>query len=246
MIYVGRKCSRGCVGDRDPVIPNVINLNVTSGSMNKINGLPVKALSPMYLGPVDELDMFGTGDMYAKVFENYWQYGKIFMELGHLTSRKSSSGSSDFEDIEDMELTDEWYSFRDYGYGKTKGDRHPRGTKSNEVMFVDKQGKNHYRYYTACDSYYLGQRLSYIESRKLIYAPVYACLVKQTAIYQALMEKVAQGQSYQVLDLDVRTSKSPVTVELLRKEINNPKAPFGHGYVMAGLLAGIDPEEYNE
>ena len=35
-----------------------------------------------------------------------------------------------------------------------------------------------------------------------------------------------------------------VSVDLLREKINDPRHPFGHGYIIAGLLSGIDIKDY--
>jgi len=105
-VYVGKKSERGVVGSTDPVLPNVLNINATSGSVNKINGIPAKQFSPMYLGPVHERTIFGIGDQTALTFEGYWQYGKIFRELGHLDEKGN--------------ITPTWYAFRVKGYNKAK------------------------------------------------------------------------------------------------------------------------------
>jgi hypothetical protein len=198
--------------------------------MNKINGVPAKQFSPMYLGPVNEKEIFGIGDQVALTFENYWQYGKIFKELGHIDDKG--------------QITQTWHSFRAKGYNKTKGDRHPEGTKSNNVKYVDAQGKRYFRYYTAISSIYLNNVLDYITSRKLIYAPVYGWLVVKTQAYIELKKKVDSGQNIQILDFDVLPGSNIITKDFLRDRINDPKVPFGHGYVLAGLLAGIHPSEY--
>jgi len=57
-IYVGKKAERGVVGSTDPIIPGVLNTNATSGSVNKINGIPANQFSPMYLGPVNKKEIF--------------------------------------------------------------------------------------------------------------------------------------------------------------------------------------------
>ena len=102
LVYVGRKARRGVVGDRNPTIPGVLNINATSGSMNKIAAHPAKSFSPMILGPVIESEIFGKGEIRAENFENYWQYGKVFRELGHI-------------DAQNM-LSEKWYQFRAKGY----------------------------------------------------------------------------------------------------------------------------------
>lgn len=229
-IYVGKKAGRGIIGEYDPKISGVININVTSGSVNKINGIPAKQFSPMYLGPVIEKEIFGTGDQVATIFENYWQYGKIFRELVHID--------------QNMHITQAWYDFRSKGYKKNKGDRHPIGTKSNEIKFTDNKGKNHYKYYAAFSSMYLNNVLDYISSRKLIYAPIYAWLVAKTPAFAELRKNISEGKNIQILDFDILPGSHNVTLEFLRERINDPSVPFGHGYVLAGLLAGIDSSQY--
>lgn len=229
-VYVGKKSQRGVTGSKDPVIANVKNVNVTSGSMNKVNGQQIKQLSPMFLGPVSESEFFGNGTETALIFENYWQYSKVFKELGHIE--------------DDGQLTESWYKFRAKGFAKNKGDRHPMGTKSKEIKFVDERGKNHYKYYSANCSVHFGQKLDYIKSRKLIYAPVYAWLVSRTPAFSELEKLVKSGISVQILDNDVLPGSHSVTVDFLKERINDPSVPFGHGYVVAGLLVGIQPEEY--
>lgn len=229
-IYVGKKAERGVVGSTDPIIINVLNINVTSGSLNKINGIPAKQFSPMCLGPVDEMQIFGIGNQIAQLFENYWQYGKIFKELGHI----DEAGN----------ITHAWYLFRDNGYKKTKGDRHPDGTKSKDVKYLDTRGNRHFRYYTAISSMYLNNILDYINSRKLIYAPVYGWLVVRTQAFSELVKTIESGRNVQILDFDILPGSHKVTLEFLKERINDPNLPFGHGYILAGLLAGIDPSEY--
>jgi hypothetical protein len=229
-VFVGKKCQRGVTGNTDPVIEGVKNINATSGSMNKINGVSAKQLSPMYLGPVVEKDIFGVDGLTSKTFENYWQAGKIFKELGHVS--------------EDGTITEEWFKFRDYGYNKEKGDRHPKGTKSKEVKYVGANGKKYYKYYTAISSCYMNNVLDYIPSRKLIYAPVYAWLVCKTPAFIELKKQVDNGLKVQILDFDILPGSHKITLEFLKERINDPSTPFGHSYVLSGLLAGITPDQY--
>ena len=231
-VYI-HKLRKRCVG-KDPVFPDVKNINVTSGSNNKIYGVSIKELSPMYLGPVDEKKIFGKGSLKAEIFENYWQYGKIFKELGHIDDENN--------------VTEKWKQFRDKGYQKRKGDRHPSGTKTNQIRYTDCNGKNWYKYLIAISSHYLGQNMDYIESRKKIYVPVYEYLIKKSNAIQALKQYIREGHSVQILDLDgpdaPKDEQQLVTVKFLKEKINDPNHPFGHGYIVAALLAGITHEQY--
>ena len=166
------------------------------------------------------------------MFKDASRYGKIFRELHHLDA--------------DGNVTATWHTFRKRGYAKKKADRHPEGTKTSEVKFVDSQGRRRFRYLAACSSMYLGEQLGYVASRKKIYAPVYAWYVKRSAAFKAARQHVLDGGKLLVLDFDVPADGQThvVTVDLLRQRINDESVPFGHGNVLAGLLAGIEPEEY--
>jgi len=95
-----------------------------------------------------------------------------------------------------------------------------------------------------------GKKRDYIESRKDVYIPEYYNLIKNRDALKSWMEKVKKGVNVVVYDFDgPRKSDGSVDVqvvtkELLQEKVNDPKFPFGHGYIVAGILAGILPEEY--
>ena len=226
----------------------VKRINVTSGSNNKINGVSAKTVSPMYLGPVNKETVFNplginnhkNDDEGALLFENYWQYGKIFRDLGHLDRNNK--------------FTKQWIAFRKKGYSEKKGHRHPKGTKTNEVLYKYTKGNkeyNKYKYYIASTSYYFGEYMDYITSRKKVYCPVYEQLIKQTMFYQELKKEVCEnGMNVMILDLDGPKGNSDdekclkVTQKMLQEKINDARYPFGHGYVFAAMIAGIQTSEY--
>lgn len=231
IVMIGSKRRRGIPGEKDPIVPSFINIDATSGSANKVtdesgNKFNVKtAFSPMYLNGFTY-----CGQPVAN-FESFWQYGKIFKELGH---------------IQDGEITQKFYDFRNYGWKLLKGERHPKGTRTDEVIHHE-NGKNKYRYLSAVASCYDldGTQLDYIQSRKVVYSHVYSYLVQRTHQFQILKLQIEKGKKIQILDIDgPRDGSHEVTVELLRRKINDKSAPFGHGYVLAGLLRGIKPEDY--
>ena len=226
-VRIGKKKPRGVKGAKNPIISGYKNIDATSGSVNKIVGHLAKlAFSPMYLGPIEKQDVT------AKLFENYWQYSKVYKELGHIDDEGN--------------VTDKWFEFRDKGFSKDKGDRHAIGTRSKDIIGKDSKGRNRYRYYTPTFAYYGGEKMDYITSRKKIYAPVYAELVKQQPAFVELKNSIEAGENIQILDIDGPTDAPShiVTVDLLKQKINDTSSPFGHGYVLAGLLCGIEPDEY--
>ena len=224
-------------------LPRVKNINATSGSMNKINNIKATQISPMYLGPVNNeilnREMLST-PVDSLLFENYWQYGKIFKDLNHLDEKNNT--------------TEKWEKFRNAGYKHVKGYRHPNGTKTDKVDYTYKKGDktfNKWKYLTACCSQYYNingdkEVLDYIKSRKRVYVPVYASMVKDTEFFNLLKKQVDDGQDILILDFDGPRNIDylEVKVDMLKEKINDTSAPFGHGYVIAGLLAGIEPYNY--
>ena len=219
-------------GKPQPVIKGALRINATSGSMNKINGEKASQFSPMLLGPVDNdlLKEIGLStDVPSVKFENFWQFGKKFKELGH----------------EDRE---KWLKFRNKGYKKIKGCRRPPSTRTKDVLYrYDNRGKmcNKYRYMIPWVAEYYGEEMDYITARKKAYVPVYAQLVSKTKAFKNLKKLVDKGQDVLILDLDgPKEGVMDITVNNLKQAINDKNTIFGHGFVLAGLLAGIEPSDY--
>lgn len=80
-------------------------------------------------------------------------------------------------------------------------------------------------------------KLPYVPARKKIYCKVYANLVQGTEAYQQLKQLHDSGEGLQICEMDVRPGL--ITEEVLRRELNNPEQPFGHGYVLATCLLGL-------
>lgn len=215
-VRIGQKHSRGVPGQRTVTCDGFLNIDVTSGSRNLIGPerVPAVTLSPMKLGPITDAE----GNT-ALIFENYWQFGKMWQSAGHIDP---SSGKP----------TDKWLAFRRKGYALAKGKRRPLPIK---------------KYGTANRAHYNGRSYDYVHSRKAIYVPIYYRLIKDLPAIHAMREMLNSGQKIMIVDLDGPPRNSypngmPMTVENWRRLINDPRISFGHGYVVAALLAGL-PEE---
>ena len=96
---------------------------------------------------------------------------------------------------------------------------------------------------------HIDEPLDWVQSRKQVYVPEYEEKVKDTPRLQELRKLVLQGRNIAIYDFDgPRDGKNPtvkkLTVDLLKTDINQTIRPFGHGYVVAALLAGITSEQY--
>lgn len=216
---------------KQPKRDGVTNINVTSGSGNKVAGIPIaKVFSPLYIGPVVDAD-----GLVFKTMEGYWQGNKIYKELGHIDK--------------DGKTTAAWEKFRRDQAVLQKGARHPPCLKTDKVKYVDARGRNHYQYLLPVCAKYDGELLGYLDSRKKAYARKYYDLVVKTRAFKALKSQVDSGGSVMILDFDGPQDTPEgceVTAELLKTKINDTSTPFGHGYVLAGALLGFDPSIYTD
>lgn len=100
-----------------------------------------------------------------------------------------------------------------------------------------------------------GHRFGYVESRKRVYVPRYEAFVMDRPdsreTVQGLQELV-RGQNRPIVIFDLDGPRTPegemeclkVTPELLRERIHDVRFPFGHGYIVAAMAAGIPSAEY--
>ena len=102
--------------------------------------------------------------------------------------------------------------------------------------------------------------LGYIDGRKKIYVPLYTKLVRDKPQFVELKQRILRGESVNLVEVDGPHQESleyyrekygvednfiegdtilatPANLKLL---LNDPKHPFGHGYVLAAALLEID------
>lgn len=219
-IWVGSRPGRGSKYAY-PEQPNTIRIDVSSGSMKKINGLSMKNLSPLFLGPVYDPD----GNEYV-TFENLWQYNKVYPQLGHW-------------DPINKKPTEKWYSWREKGMTKLKGGKGIR--TPDEVSKLKKSGsvKPIGAWWEINGDY---QLLGYIPARKQIYVPKYIEAIEQTEEYQELKKLADNGNGLLIIELDgPPLSEFPNGIRATKRNIdaalNDERYPYGHGYVIAAQLA---------
>ena len=88
--------------------------------------------------------------------------------------------------------------------------------------------------------------IDYITARKEVYVKEYYELVKEREMTLHWKKALEEGKSLTIYDFDgPRTEEGgvmcvEVSEETLRERMNDLKYPFGHGYVVACAIAGID------
>jgi hypothetical protein len=92
--------------------------------------------------------------------------------------------------------------------------------------------------------------IDYVTSRKDVYVKEYYSLIKDRERTMYWKKMVDEGQDVTIYDFDgPRNEDGSVTclelnIELLREKIEDIKFPFGHGYVVGCILAGIEIIEF--
>ncbi|KKN71461.1 hypothetical protein LCGC14_0420400 [marine sediment metagenome] len=117
-----------------------------------------------------------------------------------------------------------WYKWRDWGYSQDKAYRYP-------------MGKGAIPEYSLWDD----KRLSYIEARKKIYAPIYAENVFQTSAYEKLCQLYTEcsDQATDLILLDYDAYDHLMLGMTLIDVINNPNKKMGHAFVLLMMLTDM-------
>ena len=125
---------------------------------------------------------------------------------------------------EDVEKMLSWWKKQE------KGKRRYTGSKGRRVTHAE----------------FCGKAYGYVDSRKEVYVPRYAELARPH------IDRLFGDMEKDIVVYDFDGPRNPdgsvrcdeVSVDLLREKIEDTRFPFGHGYVVAGLLAGIEPYMY--
>ena len=184
------------------------------------------AFSPMHIH---------DGEMYTDpagyewaCFENAWQSGKVW---------KNEDGK---------EVPHE--------FTLKKWQRRPKNKAHRKLSAFFPKAKN----WTVATSLFPedpGHRFGYVESRKRVYVPRYQAFVMDRPDSRETMQglrDLVRGQDRPIVVFDLDGPRTPegemecleLTEELLRERIHDERHPFGHGYVVAAMAAGIPAAAY--
>ena len=110
--------------------------------------------------------------------------------------------------------------------------------------------------YSTDETRFPGQTFQYVASRKAFYVNDYRRKIVECDIAQAMLtdlrEQLREGTHIVVADYDGPRSAQgaplceEVTVGLLHDKLHDPAHPFGHGYLVAAEILGIEPAMYSD
>lgn len=218
----------GTFSHKHPVIPGFTNINVSSGGK-------YKALSPMKLGPFTLKErrvptrwypngvhpgFTAVDDEYQQgivlIFENYWQFSKIFPQ-----------------DVIGGEVQKSFFERRAKMFTEHKGHRRaiPKSRGTAIAAYLD----GNLLAYVPSRIYYITY-YSYLVQL----TPEFQELVNRLNSGENL--HILGYDGYDPVS-GLPYGANPLTYEAIEKAMYDPEKPFGHELVLAGLLSGIKPWE---
>lgn len=113
--------------------------------------------------------------------------------------------------------TQAYYDWAQQGWNDTYAHRYPMGKGAVPLY-----------------SLWKGNKLSYLEARREIYAPVYAKAVIQTDAFQKLLNLYQSGEPFVLVDFDAYDYlKANMSLDNV---LDNPHKKAGHAFILAMLL----------
>lgn len=223
-LYIGSRKLRGA-GPRYALYPaGAILIDVTSAQSS--TNANREAFSPMHPEAGPYID---PGHVAWYCFEEAWQAGKVWAdELGNEIPHDVT-----------------WQAWHNKPW---------RGRPNRKLSAFYKRARN-WSVVSAMFPERPGHRYGYVESRKQVYVPRYEAWVKSRPDAMETLEGIQtllreQDRPVVVFDLDgprdafgeMETVR--VTPEMLRERIEDVRFPFGHGFVVAAMAAGIPAAAY--
>lgn len=205
---------------------------------------------------------------YGQLCENVWQFGKMYMFVQDIKAhlhRQSPTiiwedpGGVMFEKVADeLVPTEKYHAWRKKGMNNEYAVRWPAGFDgskscigylryadgSDPATGLDKDGNK-----------VESQVLGYVEARKQVYCQFYLQHAQQTQAFKDLKARVEAGENIMITEVDgpaIGQHEAPyssvtklkpglvMTKDVCTILLNDDKRPFGHGYVIAAMLADTE------
>lgn len=208
--------------------------------------------------PYGDLGPYVITDENGVIFENKWQFSKVYEKVPASKQTYSRYDNTIIWDhpeethISEGKITEEYWNWRKKGFECPYPVRYPVGLKGRHTC--------KYALLELENNLYL--ELDYIEARKHIYLKDYVNLVKNVEKYRKLKKKLEKGENLLIIEVDgpheesmpYYKEKYNVPDDFIENEtilctrpnldilLNDPKHPFGHGYCLAWALLDYDTD----
>jgi hypothetical protein len=204
-----------------------------------------------------KLSPYNVKNEKGQILENIWQFSKWYPSVDkqeiHLSARYPNSRviwnhPAETHAIKD-EPTDEYWAWREKGMNNPYAVRYPAGFQNRHNCICSLWEDDNGEY----------DQLDYLTARKVIYCGEYIKAYKSIDDYHLLKKKLDNGENLQIIEVDgpdptctyypynkisVDNPGLKITEKRIKILLNDPRKPFGHGYVIAALL--LDGEKWLE
>jgi len=215
-------------------------------------------------------------DENGMIMENVWQFSKVYKIVPENVERFSrwnqrviwkwpaeehasikeilSLPNRKIKTQKTYNIHDAYFKWRKAGMACKDAIRYPVGFKHrHECIFALATNE---------DGTVNNKPLNYIESRKVIYMPLYQRLVKKEYQFERLKKRLLNGENLLIIEVDgphqesmkyykdkygiesnfIEKNTILATKENLQIMLNDDKHPFGHGYCLAAALLDLELE----
>tara|TARA_R110001632_G_scaffold90880_3_gene195037 strand:- start:16168 stop:16926 length:759 start_codon:yes stop_codon:yes gene_type:complete len=206
-------------------------------------------------------------DEKGRIMENIWQFSKVYEDVPKSVQRYSRydqtiiwdhpaekhvevkiSTNEDGKRKKDIKLLPSYKNWRKKGMEAEKPIRYPVGMKyRHKCLFALAETE---------DGKINSRPLNYIESRKVIYVPLYQRLIRNHPMFLKLKKRLNNGENLLIVEIDgphpeslpyykqkyevnddfIEKGTMLCTQENLNIMLGDEKHPYGHGYALAEEL----------
>jgi len=206
-------------------------------------------------GKYGQIGPYNLKNNQDEILENVWQFSKVYSYVPAVSVPYSTGDKTivwtwpaEVHLDEQGNPNENYWRWREAGKNNPQPVRFPVGSRNKHTVSYSLQ-------YEAPPSE-TNPRLNYIQSRKAIYVPIYEQAVAQHPLFLDLWIRLQGGENLLILDVDGPHQESLnyyrewynvpenfiegdtvlATDENLDILLNDPKHPYGHGYVLAKTL----------
>jgi len=199
-----------------------------------------------------DLSPYVLRDENGCLIENIWQFSKVYKKVTkqRVSYSRFTPDKIIWEHPEEIHIDkvennalEAYWNWRKKGFHNEYAVRYPNGFHGRTSCLFS---------LWPCDTNpYAYDRLDYIEARKKIYCGEYIRLAPKTPHFKKLKEMIESGQNIQIVEVDGpdtnliyppydQISRDNPGLDInehnIKLLVNDPKKPFGHGFVIAALL----------
>lgn len=226
-------------------------------SHKDIDGFTTVVVTTRSRSEYSDLSPFYLTNERGQIVENVWQFSKLYARVPHSKqtfSRWNKTVIWEYPEEDHVTVLNgqmypntNYLRWRELGFNARSAIRYPVGYQHRHKVLCAYANKED-------GSIDFQHPLDYINSRKVIYMPIYCQAARKTDLFKKLKERLSMGENLLIIDVDgphqeslgyynrgdfIQDDSVLVNKENMDFLLNDPKHPFGHGYCLGMALCDI-------